>query len=291
VTATTHRRSCRTCGWCGSYASAKKADWAKRRHSCEYNLRKAAASARHQARQASVDRTPRPCLHKIAAHVHGTYACYVLDACRCPPCSHAVVEYERNRLRQQAYGRWDNYVDAGPARAHVLALMGRGMGLKRICVVGGASGGQLWKLLYGKKKADGSRTPSRRIKKDVAQRLLSIELDLADGAVVPSTTTARRLQALVANGWSQSQLAARLGMERSNFGPLVHGTRDTTAGRAKAVHALYAELVDIAPPPSGSSTRARRYAAQHGWAPPLRIGGKPWIGQPLDLDDEQEAAS
>lgn len=292
-----HRRSCRTCGWSTTARTAGLADRSKRKHSCEYQMFRKGQRLRGEFRRSIIDRTPKPCLHKIANHQHGTYAAYVLDECRCEPCAQANRTYEADRTRRQAYGRWDNYVDAGPARDHVRALMAAGMGLKRIAEVG-ASQGQLWKLLYGKKRThpDGTvtQTPSRRIRKDVAERLLGIPLDLAAGANVPGADTARRLQALVAIGWSVSVLGQRLGMRHpGNLGPVVHGQRDVMKATAIAVHALYVELADQRPPEGTkqerySANRARRWAATQGWAPPLKVNGRLLVGRPVDetlLDD------
>ncbi len=86
------------CGFAGSYDSDARAAYALRRHSCHRWLNKAASAARGRLRAAKVDRTPKPCLHKIADHQHGTYACYTLDACRCAPCCEAVKAYEQNRV-------------------------------------------------------------------------------------------------------------------------------------------------------------------------------------------------
>lgn len=284
-----HRRSCRRCGWSTTSKTAKLADRAKRQHSCERQIALKEARARGQLRRSLVDRTPKPCLHKIATHVHGTYPCYVLDECRCEPCAAANRAYESDRTRQQAYGRWNGYVDAEPARQHLLRLKAAGMGPKRVAAVSGIAHGIISAILYGKYLKPGvRRQPNRRIRPETEQRILAVELDLADGARVDGGPTARRIQALVANGWSQSKLAARLGIGRANFTPLAHGTRDVTVTTAKTVHALYRELVDVAPPEANqrdriAASRARRYAAELGWAPPLRIGGRAWIGPALEL--------
>jgi len=278
----TFRRSCRRCGWSGTYSTPGLADFGKRKHSCELQIARNERTARGEARRAkwaALDRTPKPCLHKVANHEHGTNACYVLDKCRCPPCVQAESEYERNRTRLHAYGRWDNYVDAELARQHVRELMSQGMGIKRICVVGGASTGQLWKLLYGKKRDDGTRTPSKRVRKDVAERLLSIRLDLADGAKVEEADAIgvrRRLRALVALGWSQSKLATRLGVTLCNLGHLIHGGRGVTIGTQKAVERLYDELSMTLPPQADwrdkiAASRSRSYAKERGWQPPLAL--------------------
>ncbi|WP_134740022.1 hypothetical protein [Nocardioides sp. 503] len=288
-----YRRTCRTCSWTGTYDTAAKASHAKRRHSCSRWLAKAAAAERGQARLAAVDRTPKPCLHKQANHQHGTYACYTLDACRCEPCCVAVSVYETERVRQHAYGRWNGLVDAEPARIHVRRLMAAGMGLKRICAVADLSSGVIWKLLYGCPRVDGTRRPpQKRLRPATADRILAVELDLADGAKVATTDTARRLQALVALGWSMSKLGTRLGWTPGNFNPVVNGTqREVTVRTAKAVHSLYLALVDQAPPEDEwrdriAASRARNLASARGWAKPLRINGRIHIGSALPLPDD-----
>lgn len=282
-----HRRRCESCGWSGTFKTAGIANRSKRSHSCERQMQLKGQRLRGDFRRSMIDHTPKPCLHKIANHQHGTHACYVLDQCKCLPCSQANREYENQRNRQHAYGRWDNYVDAEPVRQHIRSLRAQGMGLKRLIAAHGLSGGQLNKLLYGHTKPDGSRRPpARRVTKKTAERILAIELDLADGATVSSDDTARRMQALVACGWSQKRLATRLGVNQSNFGPVVQGTRDVTVATAKAVYALYVELVDQVPQQRtkherGSVAMARNYAKRMGWAPPLRINGKAHIGSAL----------
>lgn len=288
--ATAYLVSC-DCGFTGRYSSQAKADFATRRHSCRRWLEKSASAARGRLRDAKVDRNPKPCHHKFADHQHGTYACYTLDACRCQPCRDAVRTYEQNRTRQQAYGRWDNLVDAQPARDHVRRLMAAGMGMKRIGAAADVGGGSLWKLLYGRVDSAGVRRQSRRLTKAVSERLLAVELDLADGAYVPNTDTARRLQALVANGWSMSKLGAFLDVQPGNFNPVITGARrKVTVATAKRVHALYIELADQAPPEDihqnkSAATRARNLAARNGWAQPLRIGGRLHVGATLSLPD------
>lgn len=268
------KRSCRTCGWSGEYTSGGRADYAKRKHSCARHIEKAQTRARRLARAAAVDRTPKLCRHKIAEHVHGTHACYVLDACRCLKCAAANTRYEHDRSRQHAYGRWDNYVPAEPARAHIRSLMDQGMGLKRIVAVSDVSQGLLWKLVYGKKRPDGTRTPSVRVRKDTEARILAIRPDLAPGARVDATGTRRRIQALVCLGYSVNYLGERLGILSSNMHTMLHHRGEVTVRTVKAVEELYDELSMTPNQPAdhyrrGAATRARNYAAAMGWVPPL----------------------
>lgn len=285
--ATKYRVTCETCPFERSYTSQAKADYALDRHSCARGQRTAERAVRGAAREAAVDRTPKPCQHKEAEHEHGTYACYVQDYCRCPPCTLANSGYERERIRQQAYGRWNGLVDAGPARRHIESLLTQGMGLKRIVAVSEVSSGVLWKLMYGKTKPDGTRTPAKRITPRNERRILAIQLDRADGARVDSTGPVRRIQALVALGWSQSKICVRLNVSRANFTPIAQGVRPTMlVSHDKAIRALYEELSMQRPPEAThrdriAASRSRNYAKAHGWFPPLA-----WDD---DLIDDPEA--
>jgi transcriptional regulator with XRE-family HTH domain len=290
------------CGFDRQYASVAKAEYALRRHSCDRQRSIAERRARGEASRAVVDRTPKPCLHKHANHQHGTHACYKLDRCRCGPCSAATSAYEANRVRQQAYGRWTHWVDAEPARQHITRLTEQGMGIKRVTAAAGVSQGQMWKLLYGKKRPDGTRELTRRIHRDTEAKILAVTLTLAAGANVDATGTVRRLRALVALGWSQSKIAHRLGVLPSNLGPVVNGQRaEVLVATRDAVRALYDEWSMQLPPTGnrrdqGAATRARSYAQARGWLPPLA-----WDDAAIDdpdagpltgnepVDDEDEA--
>lgn len=260
------RVSCE-CGWSGTYRTPGYADYAARKHSCAKWAVKTAASREWATRMAAVDRAPKPCRHKEASHVHGTYACYTLDGCRCEPCATARGEYDRRRTRQTAYGRWSPYVDAAPAAQHVAWLTYHDLGLKTIAARSGVPHGTLWKLVYGVP----GRGPSKRIRQSTAERLLALRPTpdaLAGGVTVDATGTRRRLQALVAIGWPQSRLGQRLGVDPSNMNALLTRSR-VTAATARAVAALYDELWDTPAPQSPGATRARRHAAARGWPPPL----------------------
>ena len=270
------QRWCRVCGWKGTYDTAAKADYARRRHSCEKHQKAAASRERGEQRRARIDRTPKPCHHKHARHVHGTRLAYVLDKCRCLPCAAANAAYERDTTRQKAYGRWNGLVDAEPARAHIQGLMDAGMGLKQI-IKAGISSGTLTKLLYGYPNPDGTRRPpARRIRPATAERLLAVELAIADHALVDATGTVRRVRALVALGWSQSKIAAELGILRSNFHLAASPPATVNAETARAVAALY-DRWSMTLPPAGehrdkiAASRARRYAAARHWPPPLAL--------------------
>jgi len=210
---------------------------------------------------------------------HGTRARYVMGegpgktaGCRCDACTAANRAYAAQRERKQAYGRWAPRVDAGPAREHLQALSAAGIGWKRAAELSGVSTGAVSKLLFG---GPGDRPPARRIRPETEQKLLAVPLaapSLAAAAAVDATATRRRLQALVARGYSQAALAARLGIQRSNFGQAAAGK--VTAATERAVSDLYDELWNVPPDESThrariSVSRARNYARARGWCPPL----------------------
>lgn len=291
--ATRHHR-CARCGFEETYqdAGAAEARYWFGRHSCQKQEQAMLRSALREQRLALVDRTPQPCLHKVAQHKHGTYACYVLDKCRCGPCAEANSAYERNRVRQIAYGRWNQRIPASPVREHVRALADAGMGLKTVAKRSGVSHGALWKLMYGKRQADGTYRPSTRVLRETAEKLYALDpdwgqpLQLADGAKlnVEACTPARlKLRSLVRLGWSQSKLATRLGMTPTNFGSVIQGINRMTGEPAgmqvstsRAIDELFEQLCMTLPPETNqreriSASRARNYAQARGWLAPLDL--------------------
>ena len=272
--------TCDTCGWTGGpYRSPKQATYALSRHSCDKHRAKVAhakaAADRAAERERLIDRTPQPCHHKNANHQHGTYVTYTQDRCRCLPCTTAASVYNAGLAKRNAYGR-SNLTDASPARDHVHTLMAAGIGLKQVTRLTGINGGVLCKLMYGVPET--GRRPSRRILKANAAKILAIDpTDLrnhAPGSLTDGTGSARRIQALVACGWSLAKIAARVGVTPANFTAIANNHGKVTVARALAVRDLYDELWDTPPPTATtrdriSRTRALRTADARGWVPPL----------------------
>lgn len=290
---TTYSASC-ACGFSGTYATQSYADRALRGHSCEKHRARAAARERRLAREAKVDRTPKPCLHPVANHQHGTRTAYVLDRCRCTPCSKANAAAENSRERQKAYGRYDRYVDAEPARVHLVELAAYGIGLKRVSKLSGVSNGSLTKIVYGTYasiqgpsrgrygKGDLLRGPAKRVLRTTAERILAVE-------AVPANLGPRQvdhergpmarqhLRALVAIGWSMSELGRRVGVPSAgNAVRLITSDDPITRGTVDRIERVFAELCMTPAPALGhrqkiSVSRARTYATAHGWLPPLAL--------------------
>lgn len=93
-------------------------------------------------------------------------------------------------------------------------------------------------------------------------------------AYIPGHGTIRRLRALVAAGWFQAELARRLGKDKENLKQIIDRGEDGQVAQyvADEVRSLYTELHDQNPEDHGVhrgyADRARKLAADRGWAPP-----------------------
>lgn len=114
----------------------------------------------------------RPCTHRRVHHDHGTIGRYAQDKCRCAACSEAKHDYDRNRKRQIAYGRWNAFADAGPVREHVRSLMRFGIGWRTVADHAGVSHETVKRLLYGKPTR--GQPPTRRMLPRTADALLAV---------------------------------------------------------------------------------------------------------------------
>lgn len=200
--------------------------------------------------------------YKWGPDEHGTPG----KGCRCGTCREAVRTAANQRNRLIAYGQWQPFTGTGRAREHLEMLAACGIGPKQAAVLAGIGRTTAARILAGTLK---------RIRPATEQRILAARpsLRLLPAAVmIDATGTRRRIQALIACGWSQRKLAARLPMSTGALCGLLSGPR-VRAGTAVKVRALYDELWNM-PPPSGSrqdrvaASRARNYAAARDWARP-----------------------
>jgi hypothetical protein len=253
------------CGWEGRYTTAGYATKAKAGHSCD------------------TDYAPRAC-RQDKPHAHGTAAHYKHCGCRCWPCREAILDQYERSTKARAYGR-QRLVDAEPARQHVRALMDAGMGWPRLVELSGLDGSVLIRLVWGKKMR-GHREVSKRITRETEAALLAVNYDPADGSGgIDAETTVRRVRALTALGWWPSELARITGMNRDIILRLLHGQPKVRPGTARRVHMFYNTLAQADPPFGTYADRARRQAAERGWAPPLRIAGRLLSGQAIEMPE------
>lgn len=216
--------------------------------------------------------------------------------CRCDECRSANTTAERTKYRLKAYGRWCPFVDAGPVREHLSLLAGRDIKAKRVAQLSGVAHPTIVRI------ADGI---TKKVRKQTADAILAVEPSpdlLTPRSHVDGTGTRRRLQALIAVGWSRSKLAKQVGIHRTNLCGIV--TADSVrADTARKVKAAYSRLWDQQPPMGTTADRraadaARREAAAKGWPPPAAWDDD-WLelpaaelaaelgGQAAQMDDEE----
>jgi hypothetical protein len=141
-------------------------------------------------------------------------ACLTANCVR-PPITRGMCNacYERFRTRQTAYGRFESvYVDSGPAREHAVALRAAGAGTRLIAEMAGVNRKTITNLLNG--RPERGTGPSKRIRRDHADAIVAIPLPTQAWRVVAGQTlvdaigSSRRIHALIANGWSDSDVDA-----------------------------------------------------------------------------------
>lgn len=224
-------------------------------------------------------------------HKHGqNTTCYVVHQCRCDDCTDNRTAREARRRRLKAYGRYDTgLVDVTEVREHVLMLGEAGIGYKRVAQLAGFKSSTPVRTIIWGRQDPGPRfgEMQKRVKRETAEKILAIHPDLsllADPVSVPAKPYVRMIKALVAVGWSQSKIAAELGMTGANFGYVREYDRKAAAGHgyrvrmsaktARGIVALYDRWSNQRPPEAEwhektAAVRARRYASERGWPLPM----------------------
>lgn len=188
---------------------------------------------------------------------HGIRSTYVAGGCRCAPCCAANTRYAKWR---ELHGTV--LVDAAPARDHIAVLRAAGVGRREIARRSGV-GVTVVNRLAGVDR----NKPAARVRPETLAAILSVTIDdRAPGSVLDATGTRRRLQALVAIGWTQTELANRTGILLSTVNALANGRW------GKVQHATHLQVCRVFEELSGTpgpSTRSRLMATRRAWAPPL----------------------
>jgi hypothetical protein len=217
------------------------------------------------------ERIKRDCQCPRANHTHGTPTAYVVDKCRCTPCTEANTAREQARQAAKKAGTYDaGRTDAEPVRTHIEQLRARGYGLKQIAKLARVSQSTLGKIIYG----DPSRNmpPRARVEKHVADRVLAIRPSLStvgETIHVKAGPTQDRVRSLVCIGYSIGWQAKRLGKMHGNFARVLDHEQ-VNAKTARDVRDLYLLLWDKPRQATNrheaaAITRAKKYAAERGW--------------------------
>lgn len=167
---------------------------------------------------------------------HGTRAKYVHDKCRCEECTVANRTYARELDRKERRVRYGieeaspAYIDASEARKHLLWLSSVGVGKRRVSQLTGISASAIDKLRQG------NRTKCRQ---STADKILAVgRSKAADGAYVDAKATWRRIDDLLANGWTKTAIARAIG-SKAKVPALQLSRSRVSAKHARAIEQLH----------------------------------------------------
>ena len=170
---------------------------------------------------------------KIAAtKPHGARVRYILG-CRCLPCRAANSRYESERLAARKNGDWNGVVSSDAARTHLRKLRRRGVGLRAVADVTGISRTILQGIASGARAQCRKRTETAILAVDGGAR--------SGGSIVPAGKTWRIIRHLLAEGYTKSELARRLG-SKAKTPALQIRTDFVLASTAAKVERLYNRL-------------------------------------------------
>lgn len=181
--------------------------------------------------------------------------------CKRPNCPGRAHPTKNLGLCSTHYGNVrKGLVDATECKAHVSALRKMGYSMRRIAAESGLDTDTLTNL--------GEWHPGSRVRLSTHEKIMRIPLpaQVVNGGsqALPNVGTRRRLQALVAAGYSNEFIAAEFGISAVNVGQWLR--RDyVSAETLDRVRELFNRL-QLVP---GPSDHARRRAQRLGWQPPL----------------------
>ncbi len=144
----------------------------------------------------------RPAFELAAQRPHGDRLRY-LGGCRCFKCRRSNSDYERHRQAARAAGDWNGIVDAAAARAHLIKLSRIGIGRRAVAAASDVAETVISEIRSGRKA---------RIRARTERRILAVTKTCAsDHALVSARRTWKLLNELIAEGFTRTDLAARLG--------------------------------------------------------------------------------
>jgi hypothetical protein len=182
-------------------------------------------------------------------------ACY-MRGCRHPECTTANYRY-MSALRLDHHRGQRRRTDATQTRHHLERLQAAGWAQVQIARAAGLCERTVGDIIQG----------APTISNQTAYAILNIPIGPAplEGREVDATGSMRRIQALVAIGWSLAQQAPRLGFYVTDLGLIANGRRQrvraTTAETIARGYRYWARV-------PGPGVRARNEAVRRGWAGP-----------------------
>lgn len=174
---------------------------------------------------------------------------------------HAPLSRERLRHKRleiaRARGIPTANQPAGPSADILRSLLAAGFRADSIGRAAGLSGPTIRNIARGEWSRVHRRSAAR-IRRLTPATVIAAQIP---AGLVPTTGTARRIQALHWMGWRHSDITDRAGFAAGHILSRTH----ITAHKHRVICAIYDELWDTQGPSAESATRARR----SGWAPPM----------------------
>lgn len=181
----------------------------------------------------------------------------------------AMRRRRQRRIRElRAAGMWAPVADTAAARAHVIRLHAAGVTMLDLAT-----------------EAQVSQDTLRRLRQGLTVRAYRPTLDriLAANPIpnrdrIDAVGARRRLQAIVAEGFSQACIAPRIGWRPRSLNAIVTGRRTQVSRHThNLICDLYDLLLDETPPAGREQTYARGIAARNGW-----VGRDHWPSGTID---------
>ncbi|WP_194894710.1 hypothetical protein [Catenulispora pinisilvae] len=182
--------------------------------------------------------------------------------CRCGGCFARLARYRKQRDLALQRGTWARPVSVAEVAERLVDLQQAGWTTSQIAYAAGLSAVYV-RILAG----IGTKPQPATVRPATAQAIAALRAEDRFGPSVPDTAlvnpvgSIRRLTALAAVGWPQTELCRRLGLASP---PMLLPERPILAGRARAIADLYRQLWDVPGPSTSAAIRARR----RGGVPP-----------------------
>ena len=133
---------------------------------------------------------------------HGTRLKY-MGGCKCMLCRAANSRYETERAVARKNGDWNGIVDARAARRHILKLSKAGVGYKSVADAASVAHTVVAEIRAGRRL---------RIRQRTEHSILAVtKTAYAGGALIDADPTWKKIDTLLDEGFTKSELARRLG--------------------------------------------------------------------------------
>lgn len=211
-----------------------------------------------------------------AKHDHGSRDMYLIHGCRCDDCKEDTRSYRQASDTLRALGKFKNHrMNPAPARKHIRMLKSHKMTASQIGELAGVSRNCIDSIYHGSSRRTGK--PITYIFQPTYEAIMAVKptsiLERPSTSKVPAAGTRRRIQALMACGYSGKSIADHLDVTKRTIQTYME-RESVTVETARKVRDLYEQLWDV-PPPADTpiqaqvASRLRNLAADHGWPPPL----------------------